>query len=312
MQKTILELIIISLLFNSCNGQTDNSILSKPTFIENIKTANQVYDLILKTDSTFKGFKINEDLKFTNSYSGINYQKIADSLKVKPWTKSDFDNNGLTDILIIGNRQEHCVICILDKGSNYELKRITRRSFQDYTFPVVVNNTIKYYFDSYRDKDNLDNVIPLNQITLIYKYGDFIEENDKTATHKIEKIEYSTGPCFGSCPIFNLTINADRTSTFFAQMYNKIGKKEMKGNFHTTISQDKYNELISLLNYIDFATLKDKYAVNWTDDQGSTLIITYDNGKTKSIYDYGLLGTYGLDRVYQILFELRKNQKWTK
>ena len=38
--------------------------------------------------------------------------------------------------------------------------------------------------------------------------------------------------------------------------------------------------------------------------------VTYDNGKVKSIRDYGLLGTYGLDRVYQLLFELRENQKW--
>ncbi len=57
---------------------------------------------------------------------------------------------------------------------------------------------------------------------------------------------------------------------------------------------------------------KDKYAVNWTDDQASILEITFDNGKVKKIYDYGLIGTFGLDRVYQLLFKLRENQKWTK
>jgi len=67
---------------------------------------------------------------------------------------------------------------------------------------------------------------------------------------------------------------------------------------------------VNLLNYIDFETLQDNYAVNWTDDQTAKLKVTYDNGKVKSIRDYGLLGTYGLDRVYQLLFELRENQKW--
>jgi hypothetical protein len=50
--------------------------------------------------------------------------------------------------------------------------------------------------------------------------------------------------------------------------------------------------------------------VGWTDDQTCTLKITYDNGKTKTITDYGKIGTYGLNRVYSILFSLRQNQKW--
>ena len=67
-----------------------------------------------------------------------------------------------------------------------------------------------------------------------------------------------------------------------------------------------------MLNYIYFETLQDNFAVTWTDDQTATLKITYDSGKVKSISDYGLIGTYGLDRVYQLLYELRENQKWTK
>ncbi len=95
-------------------------------------------------------------------------------------------------------------------------------------------------------------------------------------------------------------------------MYNKINNKEASGNFNSKIMEDKYNDIVNLLNYVDFETLKDNYAVGWTDDQSSTLKITYDNGKVKSIEDYGLIGTYGLDRIYQLLFELRENQKWTK
>ena len=47
-----------------------------------------------------------------------------------------------------------------------------------------------------------------------------------------------------------------------------------------------------------------------TDGQTCGLKITYDNGKTKIIHDYGLIGTFGLDRTYEMLFNLRKNQTW--
>ena len=62
--------------------------------------------------------------------------------------------------------------------------------------------------------------------------------------------------------------------------------------------------------YKEFSDLKDKYEVNWSDDQTSTLIITYDGGKTKKIIDYGLVGTFGLNRIHDLIFKLRDNQDW--
>jgi hypothetical protein len=56
--------------------------------------------------------------------------------------------------------------------------------------------------------------------------------------------------------------------------------------------------------------LQNNYAVNWTDDQTCTLTITYNNEQTKTITDYGEIGTNGLRIIYDRLFALRKNQKW--
>jgi len=70
--------------------------------------------------------------------------------------------------------------------------------------------------------------------------------------------------------------------------------------------------LTELINYIDFANLEKDYAVNWTDDQSCTLKIVYDGNKIKEIRDYGLIGTFGLKKLYEQLFELRFNQNWKK
>lgn len=144
MIKAFFQIIILSILFLSCKKQTDNKVLHKINYIDSIQNAKQITDLILKIDNRYNEFKINDSLKFENRHSDKNYTKIADSLKVQPWTKADFDNNGLSDILVIGKWYDHSVICILDKNGKYELKPITRRSFQNCTFPVVENNKILF------------------------------------------------------------------------------------------------------------------------------------------------------------------------
>jgi hypothetical protein len=311
MIKSIFQITVFLILFHFCKSQVDNKAIHTPNYIDSIQTAKQIEELILKIDKRYSKFKVNQTLNYESNRTDINCKRISDSLEIKPWQKADFDNNGLSDILIVGTWTDHHILCVLDKGENhYEIKSITRRSFQECTFPVVSNNKIKYYFESHLERENWDKPRKLEQINLIYQFGDFIEENPMPKSHKIDKIEYSTTSCFGTCAIFKLTINSDKTAKWFADKYNEVNDKEVKGDFNSTITEDRYTEIISLLNYIGFAKLKDNYAVTWTDDQSSTLIITYDNGKTKSINDYGLIGTYGLDRVYQMLFELRTNQKW--
>src|SRR5690554_6561818 len=140
----------------------------------------------------------------------------------------------------------------------------------------------------------------------------YIKENATYSNHKIEKIEYSTTMCFGTCPVFSLTINSDKNAEWNAEKYSKINNKEVNGKFHSKITKKQYNKLIGLLNSIDLEKLKDESEVDWTDLQSSTLKIAYDNGKVKSIHDYGMRGTDDLKRIYQLLFELREIQKWKK
>ena len=72
------------------------------------------------------------------------------------------------------------------------------------------------------------------------------------------------------------------------------------------------DKLEEILNYCEFDNLDKEYTVMHTDDQTGDLKITYNNGKVKTISDYGMIGTYGLKILYKKLAELRFNQKWRK
>ena len=156
-------------------------------------------------------------------------------------------------------------------------------------------------------------VKPRKKSVLTYKFNRLIEFNESPTDNNIEKIEYSTDLCFGTCPKFELNIEKNRKAKFVANIFNfseegDFSKKE--GEFETIINKKEYSQLIEILNYIDFKNLDEQYYVTWTDAHSCELKITYGNGKIKTIRDYGLIGTYGLIEVYKHQFELRFNQDW--
>jgi hypothetical protein len=141
--------------------------------------------------------------------------------------------------------------------------------------------------------------------TLTFKFGNFLEYQPIPSKLQVSQIIFSTSGCFGSCPIFELAIQANRTAKYHAIEYNK-----KKGNFTAKIDTASYNKLVATLQYIRFPTVKDAYRVNWTDDQTVDLEVRFSDGKIKRIHDYGGIGTFGLANLYAQLYKLRETQPW--
>jgi hypothetical protein len=137
---------------------------------------------------------------------------------------------------------------------------------------------------------------------------------------KYTKIEYQAGACFGSCPIFTMTINPDKTAVLEAEHFNfskNFSKGEFsqprEGTFKATIKESDYNKLIALLDGLDVKNLKDKYGTrNITDLSTSYLRINFTDGTSKNVEDYGKRGSEKLREVYLFIEELRHNQEWAK
>ena len=94
-----------------------------------------------------------------------------------------------------------------------KLYQLTRRSFQDCAVPEILKigdqTFINYHYKSepsWRGKDQKSEI--RNKI-LVYKFGDFIEYNINPKKYNIEKIEYQTTMCFGTCPKFSIVIDTD-------------------------------------------------------------------------------------------------------
>lgn len=320
-----LALIIFSQFYFSQSG-----ILSK---IDSLTTDTEVQNFIRSCSKTKEDYLSQFELKaiqdFNDNELSKKMRETADSLGItKSFYKGDFNHDGRTDLIFIGDDKSCRNLCeistkvIFDLGNDY-----TSRNLQpNHSYSVIPKierlngkDFITVVFEQY---SLISKPIIISK-TLDYKFDDFVEYNLSPSVYSIQKIEYYTGTCFGTCPVFTLKINRNENSKFIAKSFNFIDKNNAKsadyfyenkdeGSFETKISFEKFSEIEEHLNYINFSNLKDHYSVNWTDDQTSTLFITYNNGEIKTIKDYGLVGTYGLKLLYKKLFDLRFNQDWKK
>ena len=338
---TVLLFVIHQYYFSQSNTSKIDSLGTIPEVESFIRSCSKSKDDFL-SKFTLKTIK-----DFDNTVISPKIKKKAKALGVgKSFYKGDFNHDGRTDLLFIGDNKSciqtsmdskkeiSCntsVKVIFDLESGYVLKDVMRRH-RDFTIPKVIKiNGMDYINITYEDNSMFSNT-PEKMLSkiLTYKFDDFIEYNSQPKKHSIKQISYKAGPCYGTCPIFELELNKNKISTFTAFAFNfiddndraaaanaigNLNKGKNEGVFKSQIKPSDIAAIEELLNYIDFPNLNNSYSISATDNPSSTLTIVYNTGKIKKIKkieDYGLVGTYGLKKLYKILFNLRFNQDWEK
>lgn len=265
---------------------TGLTIAQARTEIDQVRTVDDAVKIV-KRQKALEYFSVKTTLEFDSAECNALVKDVPGV-----WQKADLDGDGFNDLLVYGDDGDPRVVVILDRGARYEVKYLSRQSFQKCAVATILDIAGKKIV-RYRALDN-------DPKDLVFAFGDFVEYNEKPPSYRIEKIDYKTSGCFGTCPIFKITIKRTGEAVYHAIQFNP-----KDGKFSGKVRQSELEDVIRLLNYIDFPTLQDKYSVNWTDDQSSSLTITYDGGKVKTINDYGMLGTFGLSRANDLLFDLR-------
>lgn len=136
----------------------------------------------------------------------------------------------------------------------------------------------------------------------------------------IQTIEYQAGACFGYCPMFKIVINSDRTAVIEAERFTFTTPESRdwtgpnpEGTFTATIKEAQFNKLNQLISEANLKSLKGFYGnKNVTDLPTSNLTVTYVDGSSKHIEDYGKDGTPDLREIYSYIEDLRKNQSWVR
>ena len=344
--KCLLVFLLIVFCQENKKAKTEKKAALIHSKIDSLNTEAQVQQFVRENNTNFKKFELRKIANFNRVHNSNDEDSLikilAKKLKIdKSFYKADIDSNGLTDLVVIGdnytcetsNDNNESVSCDFSVFAlmNFGKYSILYKDLEkDHRTPIVpkidkVNgipilsiSNVEYDYDE-RGKQKIRYI----STVLAYKYGAFIEYQKQKEMHSIEKIEFSASACYGECPIFKLELTKDNKAVLWAEAYNyNISyprtaeefkkRKELKGKYNSIITHDKYNEIIDLINYLNIEKLEKSYTVYATDNPSSLLKITYDNGKVKSIDDYGINGTRGLTRLYDMLFDLRFNQKWNQ
>src|SRR3982751_3871936 len=64
----------------------------------------------------------------------------------------------------------------------------------------------------------------------------------KMNSKKVESITYQTGPCFGTCPVYSVTVHADGTGLFVGQHHTTV-----TGNQAFTVTPAQYAQFVNHL-----------------------------------------------------------------
>src|SRR5215203_4919944 len=191
--KVVASIIMFFIFASFCNTQVlqknENRNSKFHNEIDDIENDNDIDKLLASINKKqFEVFIVKKELEIKDTKC----RELAESVQAKSWTKADFDNNGYTDILIIGDNYGLSSVVVLDKGKNNFIAKTLTKGFPDCTVPVVRNSesqpVIIYHTAVAAAK------------TLVYKFGDFIEISNSSPSYAIERIEYKTSICFGTCP----------------------------------------------------------------------------------------------------------------
>lgn len=110
--------------------------------------------------------------------------------------------------------------------------------------------------------------------------------------------------CFGSCPVYDLTLHSDGRAELKA-----VSGLDKKGDFEGTVNLFSYGKLCYLMEQLHFTEFKPRYDGNWTD--AATVIVTATTGNEEfSVSDYSEIGPIELWAIQQTIDNIRHEILW--
>lgn len=172
----------------------------------------------------------------------------------------------------------------------------------------VIGDSLKLYHKVH-GKWNAYKILSLTPDTLKIStkngYDAYVKLNYKTDdSEHYDQIIMTTSGCYGSCPIFNLSIDNKGNMFFWGRKYTtKIGM------YKASITLEEFRYFEESFKQSDIKNLKDYYAASWTDDQTVSISFVKDGTIVKSVSDYGMYAPTELIWAYNDLSYLymRKN-----
>jgi hypothetical protein len=147
----------------------------------------------------------------------------------------------------------------------------------------------------------------------------------KLTADKDTIITLSRGACYGTCPIYTVTIKGDGTFTLVGIKFSvshdtSSPRQEVKGQGN--ISQEQLRDLVAEFERLNYFSLDGKYTTQGSDcpsystDASTAITSIQINGRSKSVSHY--LGCSGTDTLHSLsdlesrIDKVANTEQWLK
>ncbi|MCC6816202.1 MAG: hypothetical protein IT267_07320 [Saprospiraceae bacterium] len=289
---------------------------------EDFTVDKEVTVFLAKNFSDLKNFELGIKAKNDDN------QLYIDSIEYSPWYVGDFNDDGLSDLLVQGfKRKENQAYLIIanEEDNKFQLNEIKPIFIEgDLNFPVVEETkkgpliVYKQFLTKRTSKmvKGEEIFFPKNystwygmgflrKDTLQYFIDRLIEYNPKPNLSGLKFIQIHGYCQFGGCPDFKLKI--DSAGNMILQ---NIKNTELeKGIYKAKCDDDKFRILKNIINNLRFTKNDKKYGDSKNDQVFSMYLVKQDGTEFK-IVDYSQGGTLGLIQLYDHIEEIRKKTLW--
>lgn len=278
---------------------------------------------IIHADKNYQDLQLKTDfLTVENFIDSIkSFRKIIANENIKPIFKADLNGDGKQDYLVNleykkDSTNENVVrfidddaknfVVLLTSSNGYKILSAGKKRVYDIYAAKIINykgqNLIKV-LNFIPRFDDLNNILKFD--TLMVKNNQLTEFKNKRSNNNISEIKFTQFGGYAPGVYYILTLKKDSI------ILNSKFYKKLEGKFMGNNSQN-FGNLTLYFNNIDFTNLKDKYFTDCFDCSAIETKIIYDNGKIKTIYDYGEKGSLGLVKFYESVHAMMEKQKWQK
>jgi hypothetical protein len=142
--------------------------------------------------------------------------------------------------------------------------------------------------------------------SFLYDFGIRMQPNlAAQATLPFQSIMLGRSGCFGTCPVYRVTLNVDGTA-----VYEGVAHVDRIGTFVGRVPFYDFAQLALLAERAGFMTLQERYAGSWTDAETTRITIRARSGKEKTVDDYGAFGPPELWALQRAIDGVVESMRW--
>lgn len=240
---------------------------------------------------------------------------FVDSALQCKWVRSDFNNDGKNDLVFYGSLGNQLAVLsfVTDKGDSIQYNYLGGLFTSWYPSSISgyhLGDLNLLLLGSYKRRQGLRNNFFVD--TLVYKYGGFIEfRGNNENSMEFDSIIYRESSNWMGVGIDKLSISRNGDVKLYPDFFQRVADTAHinKGVYYSRVDTEIIGNLRSVLGYIDYRSMREKYTIDQVFDLTTAITTVYYKGKMKEISDYGMEGTYGLGLLYRKFREIMKKCK---